>query len=124
MIICADQILLLSVPDPLHPNTGILPPLRHPFVKELVNRLHFHMLLCSIQRNCCMLLLLFLPADVTKLKHVTCCCCFLLTLLAEMRSATCCWCSFLLTMLADLVVLLLLLLMLLAPQPACLILFV
>lgn len=38
MIICADQILILSVPDPLHPNTGILPPLRHPFVKELVSR--------------------------------------------------------------------------------------
>ena len=38
MIICADQILVLSVPDPLHPNTGILPPLRHPFVKELVSR--------------------------------------------------------------------------------------
>ena len=38
LIICADQILLLSVPDPLHPNTGILPPLRHPFVKELVSR--------------------------------------------------------------------------------------
>lgn len=38
MIICADQILVLSVPDPLHPNTGILPPLRHPFIKELVSR--------------------------------------------------------------------------------------
>ena len=38
MIICADQILVLSVPDPLHPNTGTLPPLRHPFVKELVSR--------------------------------------------------------------------------------------
>ena len=38
MIICADQILVLSVPDPLHPNTGILPALRHPFIKELVSR--------------------------------------------------------------------------------------
>ena len=38
MIICADQILVLSVPDLHHPNTGILPPLRHPFVKELVSR--------------------------------------------------------------------------------------
>jgi len=38
MIICADQILVLSVPDPLHPNTGTLPALRHPFIKELVSR--------------------------------------------------------------------------------------
>ena len=46
MIICADQILVLSVPDPLHPNTGILPPLRHPFIKELVSR-------CVLTVACC-----------------------------------------------------------------------
>ncbi|DBB07428.1 TPA: hypothetical protein ACH3X3_008910 [Trebouxia sp. C0006] len=43
MIICADQILVLSVPDPLHPNTGTLPALRHPFIKELVSRMEFYL---------------------------------------------------------------------------------
>lgn len=42
MIICKDQVLLISVPMPMHPNQSTFPAPDSPFVVDLVTRLAQH----------------------------------------------------------------------------------